>query len=101
VQNLLSSTLLSKNIKIKIYRIIIVPVVLYGCETWLLKLRDECRLRVFENRVLKRIFGHKRDKITEERRKLDNEKLTDTYSSSNIIQVTTEKEMARACSMDG
>jgi len=97
----LSSTLLSKNIKIKIYRIIIVPVVLYGCETWLLKLRDECRLRVFENRVLKRIFGHKRDKITEERRKLDNEKLTDTYSSSNIIQVTTEKEMARACSMDG
>ena len=101
MQNLLSSTLLSKNIKIKIYRIIIVPVVLYGCETWLLKLRDECRLRVFENRVLKRIFGHKRDKITEERRKLDNEKLTDTYSSSNIIQVTTEKEMARACSMDG
>jgi len=75
----LSSTLLSKNIKIKIYRIIIVPVVLYGCETWLLKLREECRLR-----VLKRIFGHKWDKVTEEWRKLD-EKLTDMYSSQNII----------------
>ena len=58
VQNLLSSTLLSKTIKIKIYRTIIVPVILYGCETWLLKLREERRLTVFENRVLKRIFGH-------------------------------------------
>ena len=79
------STLLSKNIKIKIYRIIIVPLVLYGCETWLLKLREECRLRVFENRVLKRIFGRKWHKVTEEWRKLDNEKLTDMYSSQNII----------------
>ena len=91
MQNLLSSTALSKNIKIKIYRIIIVPVVLYGCETWLLKLREECRLRVSENRVLKRIFGHKRDKVTEEWRKLDNEKLTDMYSLPYIIQVTREK----------
>jgi hypothetical protein len=57
VQNLLSSSLLSKNLKIKIYRTIILPVVLYGCETWSLTLREERRLRVFENRVLRRIFG--------------------------------------------
>ena len=61
VQNLLSSSLLSKNLKIKICRTIILPVVLYGCETWSLTLRDEHRLRVFENRVLRRIFGSKKD----------------------------------------
>jgi hypothetical protein len=61
VQNLLSSGLLSKNIKIKIYRTIILPVVLYGCETWSLTLREERRLRVFDNMVLRRIFGPKRD----------------------------------------
>jgi hypothetical protein len=55
-----SSNLLSKNLKIKIYRIIILPVVLYGCETWLLTLREERKLRVFENRVLRRVFGPKR-----------------------------------------
>jgi predicted transcriptional regulator len=63
VQNLLSSILLSKNLKIKIYRTIILPV-LYGCETWSLTLREECRLRVFENRVLRRVFGPKRDEVT-------------------------------------
>jgi len=57
VQKLLSSSLLSKNLKIKIYRIIILPVVMYGHDTWLLTLREERRLRVFENRVLRRIFG--------------------------------------------
>jgi len=57
VQNILSSSLLSKNFKIKIYRTIILPVVLYGCETWSLTLGEERRLRVFENRVLRRIFG--------------------------------------------
>jgi len=56
-QNLLSSSLLSKNLKIEIYRTIILHVVLYGCGTWLLTLREECRLRVFENRVLRRILG--------------------------------------------
>jgi len=66
VQNLLSSTLLSKNIKIKIYRTIILPIVLYGCETWSLTLREQDSLRVFENRVLRRIFGPERDKITRE-----------------------------------
>jgi len=64
VQNLLSSSLLSKNLKIKIYRTIILPVVLYGCETWSLTLKEEQRLRVFENRVLRRVFGLKRDEET-------------------------------------
>jgi len=64
VQNLLSSRLLSKNLKIKIYRTIIAPVVLYGCETWSLTLRDEMKLRVFENMVLRRIFGPRRDEVT-------------------------------------
>jgi len=66
VQNLLSSTLLSKNLKIKIYRTVILPVVLYGCETWSLTLREERKLRVFENRVLKRIFGPWWDEVTGE-----------------------------------
>ena len=65
MQNLLSSSLLSKNLKVKIYRTIILPVVLYGCETWSLKLREERRLRVFENRVLRRVFGPKRNEVTE------------------------------------
>jgi hypothetical protein len=64
VQNLLSSRLLSKNLKIKIYRIIILPVVLYGCKIWSLTAREERRLRVFENRVLRREFGPKRDEVT-------------------------------------
>ena len=64
VQNLLSSSLLSENIKFKIYRTIILPVVLYGCETCLLTLREERRLRVFKNRVLRRMFGPKSDEVT-------------------------------------
>jgi hypothetical protein len=69
VQNILSSSLLSKNIQIKIYRITILPVVLYGCETWSLTLREERRLRVFENGVLRRIFGPTRDEVTGDWRK--------------------------------
>ena len=65
-QNLLSSRLLSKNVKIKIYRTIILPIVLYGCETWSLTLREERKLRVFENVVLRRIFGSRRDGGMEE-----------------------------------
>ena len=61
-----------ENIKIKIHRTIILPVVLYGCETWLLTLREECRLRVFENRVLRIIFGPKWEEITGEWRRLHN-----------------------------
>jgi hypothetical protein len=64
VQSLLPSCLLSRNLKVKIYKSIIPPVVLYGCETWSLTLREQHRLRVFENRVLRRIFGPKRDEVT-------------------------------------
>ena len=66
MQNLLPSSLRTKNIKNKTYRIIILPVVLYGCETWSLTLREERRLRVFENRVLRRVFGPKTDEVTGE-----------------------------------
>ena len=64
VQNISSSSLLNKTLKIKKYRNIILPVVLYGCETWSLTLREERRLRLFENRVLRRVFGPKRDEVT-------------------------------------
>jgi len=75
LQNLLSYSLLSKNLKINTYRTIFLPFVLYGCETWCLTLREERRLRVFENRMLRRIFGSKRNEVTREWRKLRNEKL--------------------------
>jgi len=67
------------------------PVVLYGCETWSLTLREESRLRVFENRVLRRVFGSKRDEITGERRKLHNEELSDLYSLPNIVRVVKSR----------
>jgi hypothetical protein len=84
----LSSRLLSRNVKVKIYKTIILPVLLYGCETWSLTLREEHtrRLRVFENRVLRRIFGPKRDEVTGEGRKLHNEELHNLYSSPDIIR---------------
>jgi hypothetical protein len=75
IQNLLSSRLLSKNLRIRIYKTIILPVVLYRCETWFLTLREEHRLRAFENRVLRRIFGPRRDDLTREWTKLRNEEL--------------------------
>jgi hypothetical protein len=93
VQNLLSSSLLSKNLRIRIYRTIILPVVLYGCETWSLTLREEHRVRVFENRVLRRIFGPKRDVVTGERRKLHNEELRDLYSSPSIITIIKSRKV--------
>ena len=76
-----------KNLKIKIYRTVILPVVLCGCDTWSLTLRDEHRLSVFENRVLRRIFGPKRDAVSGKWRKLHNEELSDLYSSPNIVRV--------------
>jgi hypothetical protein len=82
----LSSRLLSRNVKVKIYKTIILPVVLYGCETWSLTLRGELRLRVFENRVVRRIFGSKRDEVTGEWRKLHTEELHNLYSSPDIIR---------------
>ena len=85
VHNLLSSSLLSKNLKIKIYRTTIFSVVLYGCETWSLTLREESKFRVSENRVLRRIFGPKRDEVAGEWRKLHNDELNDLYPSPNII----------------
>jgi len=87
VQNLLSSRLLSRNIKIKTYRTIVLPIVLYGCETWSLTLWEEHSLRVFENRVLRRIFGSTRVEATGEWRKLHNEELNNLYSQQNIIWV--------------
>ena len=80
-------SLLSKNTKTKIYRTIILPVALYGCETWLLTLREECRVRVFQNRVLRRKLGPKRDEVTEEWRKLYKEELNDLHSSLKIVRV--------------
>jgi hypothetical protein len=79
VQSLLSSRLLSRNVKVKIYKTTILSVVLYGCETWSLTLREEHRLRVFENRVLRRIFGPKRDEVTGDWRNLHNEELHNSY----------------------
>ena len=93
VQNLLSSSLLSKKLKIKIYRTIILPVVLYGCETWSLPLREERRLKVFENSVLRRVFGPKRDEVTGEWRKLHDEELSDLYSLPNIVRVVKSRRM--------
>ena len=85
--------MLSKNLEVKIYRIIILPVVLYGCETWSLTLREEHSLRVFENRVLRRVFGLKRDEVTGEWRKLLNEELNDVYSLPNIVRVVKSRRM--------
>ena len=78
---------ISKKLKIKIYRTIILQVVLYGCETWSLTLREESGLMVFENRVLRRIFGPTRDEVTGEWRKLHNEELNVLYFSLNITRV--------------
>jgi hypothetical protein len=103
VQNLFFSSLLSKNLKIKIHTTVIFPVVLYGCETWSLTLREERRLRVFENMVLRRVFGPKRDEVTGEWKKLHNDELNDQYCSPNILQaIKFEKnEVGRACSTYG
>ena len=80
-------------VKIKIYRNIILPVLLYGCETWSLTLRDETKLRVFENMVLRRIFGPRRDEVTKEWRRLHNEELNDLYCSPNIVRVIKSRRM--------
>jgi len=87
------SSLLSKNIKNKIHRPIILPVVLCGCETWSLTLREESRLRMTENGVLRRIFEPKRYEATREWRKLHNEKLNDLYCSPNIFRVIKSRRM--------
>jgi hypothetical protein len=93
VQNLSSSRLLSRNVNIEIDKIIILPVVLYGCETWSLTLREEHRLRVFGNRVHRRIFGRKRDEVTGGWRKLHNGELHGLYSSPGIVRVIKARRM--------
>jgi len=80
-------TLTLIKVKDQIYRTIIFPVVFYGCETWSLTLREERRLRVFANRMLRRVFGPKRDEVTGKWRKLHNEELSDRYSLPNIVRV--------------
>ena len=85
--------MLSKTLNIKIYGTIILPVVLYGCETWSLTFREERRLRVFENRVLRRVFGPKRDEVTGEWKKLHKEELRDLYSLLNIVRVVKSRRM--------
>jgi hypothetical protein len=93
IQSLLSSCLLSRNVKVKIYKTIILPVVMYGCETWSLTLREEHRLRVFENRVLRKIFGTKRDEVIGEWRTLHSEELHNLYSSPDIFGQVKSRRM--------
>ena len=98
MQNLLSCRLLSKNLKINIYRTIMLLIVLYGCEAWSMTMREEYRLRVFENRVLRRIYGSSRDEVTGEWRKLHNEELFTQYCSCDKIE---KNEMGGGCNMYG
>jgi hypothetical protein len=93
VKNLLSSRLLSRNVKIKIYKTIILPVVLYGSENWSLTLREGYRLKVLENRLLRRIFGPKMDEVSGGRRKLHNEDLHGLYCSPSINRMIKVRRM--------
>jgi hypothetical protein len=93
VQNLLSAHLLSKSIKIRIYKIIILLVVLYGCETWSLTLRQKHGLREFENRVLRKIFGPERDEVKGGWLKLHNEKLHNFYSLPSVSRMIKPRKL--------
>jgi hypothetical protein len=93
VQSLSSFCLPSRNVKVKVYKIKILPVVLYGCESWSLTLREEHRLRAFENRVLRKMFRPKRDEVAGEWRKLHNEELHNLFLSPNIIRQIKSRRM--------
>jgi hypothetical protein len=82
-----------KNVKVRIYKTIILSVILYGCETWSLTGREDHKLRLFENRVLRRIFGPKREGVTRGWRKLHNEELHNLYSSPSIIRIIKSRTM--------
>jgi hypothetical protein len=87
-------------VKVRIYKTIILPMVLYGCETWSLTVREEHKLRMFENRVLRRIFAPKRDRVMGWWRKLHNEELHNLYSSPSIIEVEKD-EVGWTCGTNG
>ena len=100
VSTLLRSRILSRNIKLRIYKTIILPTVLYGCETWPLTLKDEQRLKVFENKVLRKIFGPKKDESTGEFRRLHNAELRSMHPV-NIIEVISSRRLKWACKVVG
>jgi len=101
VQNLLRSPLLSKIVMIKVYKTIILPVLMYGCQTWSLTLREEHVLSMFGNRMLRRILGPKREEVTGEWRRMRNEELHDLYASRYSDGQTKEVVMCGACSTHG
>jgi hypothetical protein len=96
LQYFIPSSLLPKNVKIKIYKTIILPIALYGCETWSFMLKEENSLRVFENSVLRRIFWIRRGEVTGSWRKLHNEELHNFYSSPNTVTVIKWRNMSWA-----
>jgi hypothetical protein len=93
IQKILYSCLLSKSVKVRIYKTIILLVVLYGCETWSLTVSEEHKLKLFENRLLGRIFGLKRDRVMGRWRQLHNEELHNLYSSPSIIRIMKSRRM--------
>jgi hypothetical protein len=101
IQSLLSSCLLSKNLMIKLYKTMTLPVVLYGCETWSLALREGNRLKGYENRVLRRIFGLKREEVAGGWRRLHNEELHNLYASPNVIREIKSMRWARNVARKG
>jgi hypothetical protein len=92
IQEEIKNRLLLKNVRITIHKTIILPVALYGCETWSLILREGHKLRVFKNSAMRRIFGPKRDKVTRGWTKLHNEELHDLYSSPSIFRMIKWKK---------